>query len=125
MSRGVPLIIAIGIVATVVLRTSFRLPVGKLALPVTVLVGIQLVFYVLMFTVRQRYRRTRDMRTAVFVTGTYGLCVGLAGMYYAGQLGVASARAFEDNYVGFSVYMGIVTCIAVVALSFVKPKPNS
>jgi len=59
------------------------------------------------------------------LTGIYGLCLVLAGLYYAGQLGIASARAFEDNYVEFSVYMGIVTCIAVVAFSFVKPKPNS
>jgi hypothetical protein len=123
--QGVPLIIGIGVAVTFVLRSSFGLPVAKLALPVSVLVVIQSVFYVSMFAVRQRYRRTRDMRTGVFVTGMYGLCIVLTAMYYASELGIASARAFEDNYVGFSAYMGVVTCIAVVAFSFVKPKPKS
>jgi hypothetical protein len=37
----------------------------------------------------------------------------------------SGARTFEDNYVEFSVFMGVVTCIVVVMFSFVKPKPNS
>jgi hypothetical protein len=89
------------------------------------MLGIQVVFYVGMYAVRKRYRRTRDLRIASFVMGVYGLCIVLAGMYYVGQLGIASARTFEDNYVEFSVFMGVVTCIVVVMFSFVKPKPNS
>jgi len=123
--QGAPLIIGLGIVAAFVLRTSLGVPLAKLVLPITVVVGIQLVFHVSMFAVRQRYRRTRDLRTGVLVTGIYGLCIVLAGMYYASQLGIASARTFEENYVGFSVYAGVVTCIAAVTFSFLKPKPNS
>lgn len=46
-------------------------------------------------------------------------------MYYAGQLGMVSARTFEDNYVQFSVFMSVVTCIVALIFSFVKPRPNS
>jgi UDP-N-acetylmuramyl pentapeptide phosphotransferase/UDP-N-acetylglucosamine-1-phosphate transferase len=123
--QGIPLIIGVGIVAAFVLRISFGLPTSKFAVPIAVMLGIQVVFYVGMYAVRKRYRRTRDLRIASFVMGVYGLCIVLAGMYYAGQLGIASARTFEDNYVEFSVFMGVVTCIVVVMFSFVKPKPNS
>jgi UDP-N-acetylmuramyl pentapeptide phosphotransferase/UDP-N-acetylglucosamine-1-phosphate transferase len=123
--QGIPLIIGVGIVAAFVLRISFGLTTSKLAVPIAVLLGIQVVFYVGMYAVRKRYRRTRDLRIAAFAMGVYGLCIVLAGMYYAGQLGIASARTFEDNYVEFSVFMGVVTCIVVVIFSFVKPKPNS
>jgi membrane protein DedA with SNARE-associated domain len=100
--QGVPLLIAVGIVAAFVLRVSFGLPLARLALPIAVLVGIQVLFFVGMYGARKRYRRTGDLRTAALVTGT-----------------------FEDNYVGFSVFMGVVTCIVFVVFSFVKPKPNS
>jgi len=123
--QGIPLIIGVGIVAAFVLRISFGLPTSKLAVPIAVLLGIQVLFYLSMYAVRRRCRRTRDLRIAAFVTGLYGLCIVLAGMYYAGQLGIASARTFEDNSVEFSVFMGVVTCIVVVIFSFVKPKPNS
>jgi len=49
----------------------------------------------------------------------------LAGMYYAGQLGIASPRTLNDNYIGFSVFVAVVTCIAVVAFALAKPKLNS
>ena len=120
--QGISLI-GVGILAGLVLHISFGLPTSKLAVPVSVLLGIRLVFYVGMYPVRQRYRRTRDLRIAFFLTGVYCLCMGLAGMHYAGQLGIA--RTFEDNYIGFSVYVGVLTFIAVVAFSFAKPKPNS
>jgi hypothetical protein len=123
--RGLPLIIGVGIVAAFLLRLSFGLPLSKLAVPIAALIGIQVVFCVGMYAVRRRYRRTRDLRTAAFVTGIYGLCIVLAGMYYAGQLGIASARTFEDNYVEFSVFMGVMTCIVVGIFSFVKVKPRS
>ena len=123
--QGIPLIIGVGIVAAFVLRISFGLPTSKLAVPIAVMLGIQVVFYVGMYAARQRYRRTRDLRIASFVMGAYGLCIVLAGMYYAGQLGIARARTFEDNYVEFSVFIGVVTCIVVVIFWSVKPKPNS
>jgi hypothetical protein len=123
--QGLPLIVGVGIVAVFLLRLSFGLPLSKLAVPIAALLGIQIVFYVGMYGVRKRYRRTRDLRTAAFVTGVYGLCIVLAGMYYAGQLGIVSARTFEDNYVEFSVFMSVVTCIVALIFSFVKPRPNS
>jgi hypothetical protein len=123
--QGVPLLIGVGIVGAFVLRLSFGLPLARLALPIAVLVGIQVLFFVGMYGARKRYRRTGDLRTAALVTGTYGLCIVLAGMYYVGQLGIASARTFEDNYVEFSVFMGVVTCIVVGIFSFVKPQPQS
>jgi len=125
LCHGVPLLIGVGIVGAFALHFSFGLRLSKLALPIAVLLGIQVVFYVSIYPVRRRYRQTRDLRTAALVTGIYGLSIVLAGMYYVGQLGIASARTFEDNYVGFSVFMGVVICIVVVIFSFIKPKPNS
>jgi hypothetical protein len=42
-------------------------------------------------------------------------------MYYAGELGIVGVRAFGDNYAWFSIYMGIVICVGVGFLSFLKP----
>ena len=123
--RGVPLFIGVGIIAAFVLRFSFGLSLVRLAFPIAVLVGIQLLFYVGMYGTRQLYRRTGYMRPAALVAGIYGLCIVLAGMYYAGQLGIVSPRTFADNYAGFSVFMAVVTCIVVVVFSFEKPKPKS
>ena len=123
--RGVPLLIGIGIAAAVALRLSFRLSVAKLTAPITVLLEIQVVFYVGMYAVRKRYRRTQDLRAAAILTGAYGLSIVSVGMYYAGQLGIVSVRTFEDNYVGFTAFMGVMICLVVLLLSFVKPKPNS
>ena len=123
--QGVPPLIGVGIVAALVLSLSFGLSLARLILPIAVLVAIQLLFYVGMYGTRKRYRRTGDLRTAALITGIYGLSIVLAGMYYAGQLGIASARTFDDNYIGFSVFMAVVTCIVVVVFSFVKPKPSS
>jgi hypothetical protein len=123
--QGLPPIIGVGVVAAFLLRLSLALPLSKLAVPIAALLGIQVVFYVAMYAVRKRYSRTRDLRTPAFVAGIYGLCIVLAGMYYAGQLGIASARTFEDNYIEFSVFMGVVTCIVVGIFSFVKPAPHS
>lgn len=123
--QGVPLLIGVGIVAAFVLHLSFGLPLARLALPIAALVGIQVLFFVGMYGARKRYRRTGDLRTAALVAGTYGLCIVLAGMYYAGQLGIASARTFEDNYVEFSVFMSVATCMVALIFSFVRPRPNS
>jgi UDP-N-acetylmuramyl pentapeptide phosphotransferase/UDP-N-acetylglucosamine-1-phosphate transferase len=123
--RGVPLFIGIGIIAAFLLRFSFGLSLVRLAFPIAVLVGIQLLFYVGIYGTRQRYRRAGNLRPAALVTGIYGLCIVLAGMYYAGQLGIVSRRTFADNYVGFSVFMTVVTCIVVVVFLFAKPKPKS
>ena len=106
----------VGIVAAFVLRLSLGLSLAKLSIPIAVLVGIQVVFYVGMYAVRIRYRRTRDLRTGFIVGGMYALFVVLAGMHYAGQLGIIGPRTFEDNYVEFSVFMGVVICIGVTAL---------
>jgi hypothetical protein len=122
MWRGIPLLIGVGILAVFVLRMNFGLPLAKLSIPIAVLTGIQLAFYVGMFAVRKRYKQTRDLRAGFSLAGIYGLFIVLAGMYYAGQLGIAGVRTFEDNYVEFSVFMGVVICVGVGSLSFLKPK---
>jgi hypothetical protein len=53
----------------------------------------------------------------------YGLLVILAGMYYAGQLGLVPARTFDENYVGLSAFIAVVVCVGVGFLSILKPKP--
>jgi hypothetical protein len=74
---------------------------------------------------RKEYLTPDNLRTAALVLPAYGPCIVLTGMYYAGQLGIAGTRTFADNYVPFSVFTGVVTCIVVGIFSFVKTKPQS
>lgn len=120
--QGVPLLVGIGIIAVVVLRRGFGLSLARLALPIAVVLGIQLLFYVSMYRTRQQYRRTGDLRTAALLTGAYGLSIGLAGMYYAAKLGILRVNTFTDNYVAFSIYIVVVVGIGIGLLSFSKPK---
>lgn len=69
----------VGMIVALVLHSSFGLPLAKLPFPVTVLAGIQVAFYLGMFVVRQRYRRTRDLRAAHFITG-YSLAIERGGV---------------------------------------------
>jgi hypothetical protein len=122
--QGAPLLIGVGIVGAFGLHLSFGLPFARLAFPIAVLVGIQMLFFIGMYGARKRYQRTGDLRTAALVLPAYGLCIVLAGMHFAGQLGIVGATTFDDDYVGFSVFMGVVTCIVVGVFSFVKRKPQ-
>jgi hypothetical protein len=119
---GVPLLIGVGVLGAVVLHLSFSLPFARVAIPIAVLLSIQLAFYVVMFAARRQYGRTRDLRAGFVLTAIYGLFIVLAGMYYAGQLGIVGVKTFEDNYVGFSAFMAVVICVGVGFLSFLKPK---
>jgi hypothetical protein len=98
-TRRVLLLIGVGTVAVVVLYLNFGLPLSRLAIPIAVLLAIQIAFDTAMFAVRARYQRTRDLRAGFILAGVHGLFVVLAGMYYAGQLGILGARTFEDNFV--------------------------
>jgi hypothetical protein len=44
-------------------------------------------------------------------------------MYYAEQLRLVGANTLNENYLGFSVYVLVVTAISVGMFSFLKPKP--
>jgi multisubunit Na+/H+ antiporter MnhB subunit len=103
---------------------NFGLPLAKLATPGTVLVGTLVLFYIGMYAIRKTYKRTRDVRPGFVVSGIYSLFIVLAGMYYAGQLGIMGARTFEDTYVEFSTSVGVVLCVGVGFLSVLKPKGN-
>jgi hypothetical protein len=86
------------------LAVVFQHP-ARSAIPITVLVVIQAAFFISVYWVRQRYKRNSDLRGGIILAGIYGLLIGLAGMYYAGQLGLVSVTTFSENYFGFSVYM--------------------
>ena len=120
--QGIPLIIGIGIVAAFLLRISFGWPIAKMVPQAVTLLAIQVVFYVSMYAVRKRYMQTRDLRPTFILIGIYALFITLAGMFYAGQLGIVSATTFENNYLGFSAFVGVMICIGVGFLSFLKPK---
>ena len=120
--RGVPLLVGIGIVAGLALRIAFGLPFARIAIPITVLVVIQGALFISMYWVRQRNKRKPDLRGGIFIFGSYGLLIGLAGMYYAGQLGLVGVNTLNDNYLGFSVFMLVVIAISVGLFSLLKPK---
>jgi hypothetical protein len=67
MFQGVPLIIGIGIVAASVLHFSFGLPLSTFAGPIAVLLAVQVMFYVGMYAVRKRCRKTQDLRVGAAV----------------------------------------------------------
>jgi predicted benzoate:H+ symporter BenE len=121
IATGVPSFLGIGLVAGVILRTGFGLPFARVGLPITVLVTIQVAFFIVMYWVRQRYKQTRDLRVGFVVAGIYGLLVRLVGMYYASQLALVNPKAVNENYFGFSVFMVAVIVIGVGLLSFWKP----
>jgi hypothetical protein len=120
--KGVPLLVGIGIVAGLALRISFGLPFARSAIPIAVLVAIQGALFISMYWVRQRYKRNPDLRGGIMLFGSYGLLIGLAGMYYAGQLGLVGANTLNENYLEFSVFMLVVIAISVGMFSFLKPK---
>ena len=79
--QGIPVIVGIGIVAAFALHFSFGLSLSKLAVPIAVLLGIQVIFYVSMYPARMRSKRTGDLRLGAVVAGMYALFIVLAGMY--------------------------------------------
>ncbi len=118
---GLPLLVGLGVIVGLALRISFGLPFARIAIPITVLVAIQGALFTSMYWVRQRYKRKPDLRGGIVLFGGYGLLMGLAGMYYAGQLGLVSVNTLSENYLGFSVYVVVVTALAVGLFSFLKP----
>jgi NO-binding membrane sensor protein with MHYT domain len=119
--NGLPLLVGIGVVVGLALRISFGLPFARIATPITVLVAIQGALFISMYWVRQRYKRKPDLRGGIILFGSYGLLIGLAGMHYAGQLGIVGVNTLNENYLGFSVYVLVVTAVAVGLFSFLKP----
>lgn len=118
---GLPLLVGIGVLVGLALRISFGLPFARIAIPITVLVAIQGALFISMFWVRQSYKRKPDLRGGIILFGGYCLLVGLAGMYYAGQLGLVGVNTLNENYLGFSAYVLVVTVVAVGLFSFLKP----
>jgi len=121
IATGVPSFLGIGLVAAVVLRLGFGLPFASVRGSITALVTIQVAFFIVMYSVRQRYKQTRDLRVGFVVAGMYGLFIGLAGMYYAARLGLVSPKVVDENYLGFSVFMVVVIIVGIVLFSFWKP----
>jgi len=121
MLSGLPLLVAIGVVVGLALRMRFGLPFARIAIPIAVLVAIQGALFIGMYWVRQRYKRKPDLRSGIILFGAYGLLMGLAGMYYGGQLGVLASNTLSENWLGFSVYVLLTTTVAVGLFSFLKP----
>jgi hypothetical protein len=119
--NGTLSLLGIGLLAAVILRTGFGLPFTRVAVPIAVLVTIQITFFSVMYWARQPYKRKNDLRVGIVVFGTYGLLMGLAGMYYAAQLGLVSPNAVKENYFGFSIFMVVVIVVGVGLFSYWKP----
>ena len=115
------MLIAIGIFAGFALCVGFGLPLARVALPITVLVAIQVAFFICMYGIRKRYKHSRDLRAGFIVAGMYCLSAGLAGMYYGGQLGLVGIKTLDETYSGFSIYVIVVIGIGVGLLSLLKP----
>ena len=113
--------VGIGILGGFALHMGFGLPVVRVALPITVLVAIQAAFFIGMYPIRKRYKQSRDLRAGFILTGVYGPLIGLAGMYYAGRLGLVGASTLNENYLGFSLFVVVVIAVGVGLFSFLKP----
>ena len=126
--QGAPLHVGVVVLLGLVIRLICAVPLAKLANPIAFLAVLQMTFYMSMYPARKRYRDTGDLRVGFTLMGLYCLLLGLAGMYYAGKLGLAAVETFNDNYLGFSIYVIVVVCIGVGLLSLLKskrPKPHS
>lgn len=113
--KGLSLLVGLGVVAGFVLHATFGLPLTRVVLPVTTLLGIHSAFFVSMYAIRKRHRQSGDLRAGFVVMGLYCLVIGLAGMYFVRQLGIVSVNTLDD--LGFSVYVVIVIGCGVAALS--------
>jgi hypothetical protein len=122
LAIGVLSLLGIGLLAVAILHTSLGAPWAGVLRAVTLLVTIQLVLYVAMYWVRKRFKQTHDLRTGIMVFGLYCLLFGLAGMHYAGQLGLMNSKVGRGDYVGFSIFVLVVTTLTFVLFSFWRPE---
>ncbi|SRR5260370_831905 len=119
---GTPSAIALGVFGVVVLHAGLKVPWKIVTKPVAIQIGIQMALYVVMFWIRARFQRSRDLRPTTVVFGTYLLIAGLLGMRQAGQLGVASGDVFNANCVPFFIFVFVVTTISVILFTFWRPE---
>jgi uncharacterized membrane protein len=114
MGTGIFFFLGGSVLLALILHFEFRLSMARLAVPLTILVLIQLRFCSAIYWFRKRFDRTHDLRIGYVIFGLYTLVMCLTGMYYAGNLGFASRTLFRDNYLGLSIFMLIVISISLI-----------
>lgn len=122
LMAGVPSAAVLGVLGVVVLHMGAKIPWNVAILPVVVLLAVFTALYIVMYWVRKQFRHSHDLRLGVLAFGIFGLVTGLIGMRYAGQLGIVSPNTFSINYVPYSIYVGVVTVLAVVLFTFWRSK---
>jgi hypothetical protein len=122
LSVGVLSLLGVGLLAGVILHMKFGVAWASALWAVTVLLTIQLALYVAMYWVRRRFRQTHDLRGGIIIFGLYCLIFGLAGMHYAGELGLMNSSAGRADYVTFSIFVLVVTAVGVFFCSFWRPR---
>lgn len=118
---GVPSFLGMGLLAAAILHLSFGVPLSRALLAAAVLAGVQLGMYVPMYWVRQRFRKTQDLRAGILVFGLYVLVLGSVCMYYAMHFGLTE-RVTRSDYTWFSTYVIVVTVLGVLLFSLGKRK---
>src|SRR5450755_3942349 len=87
---GVPSCLGMGLLAAAILHLSFGVSLLSALVAAMVLVGVQLAMYVPMYWVRQRFKKTQDLRTGILVFGLYVLVLGVVSTHYAMRFGLTT-----------------------------------
>lgn len=122
LMAGVPAVVVLGVLGVIALHIGAKAPWITAIPPVIVLLALFSVLYVVMYWVRKQFHRSHDLRLGILAFGIFGLVTGLVGMRSAGQLGIANPTIFRDNFAPFSVYVGVVTLIALILFTFWRLK---
>jgi hypothetical protein len=108
----VPLFVAVGLSAAVILHFAFNLPMREISGPVGTLVLIQMAIYVPMFWLRRRFRLTRNPRPAIAVFGAYLLIIALAAFHYGTELKLVEVH--QSDYLAFSAVVIAATLLLLL-----------
>jgi hypothetical protein len=120
LAIGSPSVVVLGVLCGTILHTRFGVPWDKAFAPAMIVMAIQTVFDISLYSARKRYNGNRDLKLA---TGLFGICsviTGLTGMRYAEYLGIVGSGTFDKNYRLFSVSVLMSTLIAAVLVGFLR-----
>ena len=124
LGRMSPSVVFAGAFFVVILH-ALRVPWHVTYAPAIVFTALYALFCVGMFWARKQFDSNRDLRLGVGIGGTYSLVTVLVGMWDAGDLGIASADTFAENWFPFSLFMLVCTTISFVLASYWKTRSNA
>jgi uncharacterized membrane protein (GlpM family) len=115
---GIPLLLTMGVLATLVLHVAVGVPALNSTWTAAVLVIVQFGLYVPMYWIRRQFKKNQDLRPAIVLFGIYCWVMGFVVIYYKAHFHIGAAQDDSlDDYFGFSVYMLVIVGLALLLFS--------